>query len=289
MRDPLMLVGFEHEKHALLLKHFLNSHQVAVEIIPQQGQYAFAVTLNNADQQQLAEQLTQQFLQNPQDKKLQQSLWQSDAPIVSSSQASIGVSFAQVLGFIQHAPVTSAVLTACVVFYLASILGGWLEVIQLLSFQPLAQLQENHQWWRLISPTLLHFSILHIVFNVLWWGMLGSKIEQRFGSLALVILYCISGVFSNYGQYIDGGVHFGGLSGVVYAVLGFVWWIGWLRPQWGLGLPKQIVGFMLVWLVLGYVDVLWVNMANTAHSVGLISGCLLAWLVSFIRPVTSSK
>jgi len=28
--------------------------------------------------------------------------------------------------------------------------------------------------------------------------------------------------------------------------------------------------------VLGYTDVLWVNMANTAHTVGLISGCLIA-------------
>ena len=45
-------------------------------------------------------------------------------------------------------------------------------------------------------------------------------------------------------------------------------------------LPRAIVGFMLVWLVIGYADVLWVNMANTAHLVGLISGCLLAALLA---------
>ena len=39
-----------------------------------------------------------------------------------------------------------------------------------------------------------------------------------------------------------------------------------------------IVGFMLVWLIIGYSGVLWVEVANTAHTVGLISGCLLALL-----------
>jgi GlpG protein len=36
------------------------------------------------------------------------------------------------------------------------------------------------------------------------------------------------------------------------------------------------VYFLLGWLVLGYFDVLWVNMANEAHLFGLISGCLMA-------------
>jgi len=33
-------------------------------------------------------------------------------------------------------------------------------------------------------------------------------------------------------------------------------------------------------LVLGYADILWVNMANAAHTAGLISGCLLAGALS---------
>jgi len=37
---------------------------------------------------------------------------------------------------------------------------------------------------------------------------------------------------------------------------------------------------MLVWLLLGFADVLWVNMANAAHTAGLMSGCVMAWLLT---------
>jgi GlpG protein len=43
-----------------------------------------------------------------------------------------------------------------------------------------------------------------------------------------------------------------------------------------MGLPNNLVYFLLGWLALGYFDVLWVNMANEAHLFGLISGCLMA-------------
>ena len=47
-------------------------------------------------------------------------------------------------------------------------------------------------------------------------------------------------------------------------------------------ISKPIIGFLLFWLVLGYVDVLPVNMANTAHLLGLVSGCLLAAVNIFL-------
>ena len=89
----------------------------------------------------------------------------------------------------------------------------------------------------------------------------------------------ITAVVSNLAQLIAVGPNFGGLSGVVYGVLGFVWFIGWLRPSWGIDLPKPVIGFMLLWLILGYADILWVNMANAAHTAGLVSGCAIAWFL----------
>jgi len=62
--------------------------------------------------------------------------------------------------------------------------------------------------------------------------------------------------------------------------MGFVWWYGYLAPEKGLSLSKPIVGFLLFWLVLGFAELLPVNMANTAHLLGLISGCLYAFLVT---------
>jgi len=86
----------------------------------------------------------------------------------------------------------------------------------------------------------------------------------------------VSAIASNLAQFLVSGPNFGGLSGVVYALVGFVWWSGYLAPEKGLTLSKPIIGFLLFWLLLGFVDLLPVNVANTAHLVGLISGCLMA-------------
>ncbi|WP_416306855.1 rhomboid family intramembrane serine protease GlpG [Neptunicella sp. SCSIO 80796] len=276
-----MLINFGHESHARLLCNYLQSEGLSVAYRYQAGEYPHGIILLDASQQDKANRLIQAFLNNPQDKKYQQSAWQSGAAVKMRTQ--VDLSPQRAIQFCRQAPFTSIILALCSLFYITASLGWFMQVNNFLAFQPIPILIETHQWWRLFSPTLLHFSILHIVFNLLWWGMLGQKIEQRFGSLALFILYFFSGIISNYGQFLASGIHFGGLSGVVYAVLGFVWWIGWLRPDWKLGLPNSIVGFMLVWLVIGYADVLWVSMANTAHTLGLICGCAMAWLVSLLK------
>ncbi|MBC3765909.1 rhomboid family intramembrane serine protease GlpG [Neptunicella marina] len=275
-----MLVSFADESPARLLCHYLQSQGLQVEYQLVSGDYPHTIVLTNPAQLETAKQHTQAFLDNPQDKRFQQSAWQSGNQI--DMQLPAIFSFSQLTQYCRMAPFSSLILILCLFFYLTAQAGLFVQVKNLLTFQPLETLQLTGQWWRLISPTLLHFSILHIAFNLLWWASLGKQIEWKFGSLTLVILYLFSGIVSNYGQYLASGVHFGGLSGVVYAVLGFVWWIGWLKPQWGMQLPKSIIGFMLVWLIFGYLDVLWVQMANTAHTLGLICGCAFAWVISLI-------
>ena len=180
------------------------------------------------------------------------------------------------MNWAKEAPLAASVLFICTLVYALSWLGFFGYVEQYLKMQPFGQLQQTHEYWRLITPAFIHFSAIHFIFNVLWWSMIGSQIERIFGFTMLLVVFLVSAVASNLAQAIVSGPAFGGLSGVVYAVLGFAWWIGWLKPSWGLYIPKSIVIFMLIWLVLGYTDVLWVNMANTAHTVGLISGCLIA-------------
>jgi GlpG protein len=80
----------------------------------------------------------------------------------------------------------------------------------------------SQEWWRLITPTFLHFSLTHLIFNCLWIYILGSKIELIDGRGVFLTLFIISGLSSNLGQYfITGDYLFGGLSGVVYGLLGY--------------------------------------------------------------------
>lgn len=277
----MQLIAFSRERDARLLADYLKFKGIRVDYRFNQADHPHSLMLLNEQQLDEARAVVQEFIQNPQDQKYQQAAWQQGA--VVSLQRSGQSSWLSMLRQGLLSPLTSVVLILCVLVYFASILGWFTSLQQWLVFQPLSQLSDNQQWWRLIGPAFMHFSALHIIFNLLWWGMLGAQIERRLGTINLLLIFLLTATFSNYAQYMASGPSFGGLSGVVYGVMGFVWWCGVLRPGWGLSLSRPLVGFILVWLILGYTDMLWVKMANTAHTVGLATGCLLALLYTRIR------
>ncbi|WP_370278226.1 rhomboid family intramembrane serine protease [Pontibacterium sp.] len=134
----------------------------------------------------------------------------------------------------------------------------------------------NFELWRLISPIFVHFSPLHILFNLLWVWVVGSRIEVLQGRIALLGLVLFSGVLSNLAQFYVSGPLFGGMSGVVFALLGYSWFWDRRNPHQAFGLPPALMGLMVGWLALGYTGVLesmgFGAIANTAHLVGLLAG-----------------
>jgi len=141
----------------------------------------------------------------------------------------------------------------------------------------------QNDWWRLITPIFIHFSFSHLAFNALWIFILGSKIEILDGRLLFLCLVIFSGVTSNYIEYLWSGVSlFGGLSGVVYGLLGYCFLIELDSNKERYGLPPAIYIFMVIWLVLGFMGVLGLfgfgSIANYAHLGGLISGLIFGML-----------
>lgn len=152
-----------------------------------------------------------------------------------------------------------------------------------LYFSPLAQSLEQGQWWRLVSPILLHFGVLHLAMNSLWYWELGKRIELRQGPWALLGLTVLFSLVSNLAQhYTSGPSLFGGLSGVLYGLLGHIWLYQWLAPNRYFALPKGVLAMMLIWLVVcltGVVGTLGLGqIANAAHVGGLLIGCLTGLL-----------
>ncbi|MGX9418637.1 rhomboid family intramembrane serine protease GlpG [Vibrio sp. RC27] len=169
--------------------------------------------------------------------------------------------------------VTLAIMLSSLVIYGLNIIGFGQEVFNWVHAP--AVVEQKWQIWRWITPALFHFSAIHIVFNLLWWWQLGGNIEKQLGPSKLMLIFLASAALSNVGQYWVDGPSFGGLSGVVYALVGYIWIVGWQRPDLGVSLSRPVIGFMLVWLVIGYVQPI-MAIANTAHLVGLICGILLA-------------
>lgn len=171
-------------------------------------------------------------------------------------------------------PAVSMLVVASVIGAAIASFGG--DLLGLLLF---GGLQEN-QIWRLLTPIFLHFGLVHLAFNVLWLVILGSRIEQLFGSLHLLLLVVAAGVFSNMIQAgWTGSMPFGGMSGVIYALLGYIWVKGRFVPDPSLELPPGVLGFMLIWLLIGMSGVLelvfGVGVANGAHVGGFGIGLLL--------------
>lgn len=84
---------------------------------------------------------------------------------------------------------------------------------------------------------------------------------------------------SNVAQFIWGGSSlFGGLSGVLYGLLGYCWIYQRLAPTPAYQLPPGVLVMMLVWLLLcisGLVSAMGFGaIANAAHVGGLLIGCL---------------
>jgi GlpG protein len=129
------------------------------------------------------------------------------------------------------------------------------------------------QVWRLITPIFIHFGPLHLLFNMLWLRDLGAMIEIRQGMLKLALLVVVLGVASNLGQYAIGGPYFGGMSGVLYGLFGYIWLRGHCDPASGLALSSTIVWMMMIWFFLCLFGII-ENVANGTHVVGLVLGVL---------------
>lgn len=142
------------------------------------------------------------------------------------------------------------------------------------------------QVWRLISPDFLHFSWTHIIFNSVMLWFLGSQVEWFDGKARLLALVVFASLVSNGLQYFVSGPLFGGLSGVVYGILGYCWLSQRRLPRFQF--PPALVTFAVVWMVIGFTplpEMLGLGrMANEAHLGGFIAGLALAVTMPVRRP-----
>ncbi len=155
----------------------------------------------------------------------------------------------------------------------------------------LTEILSSSEAWRLITPTFLHFSFMHIFFNSLGMWDLGRRLELLLGKMNYVLFFVLAAVLSNLAQFLwhPAGL-FGGISGVVYALVGFIMVSHKLAPHKLTAVQPAELGFMLFWLVLcmtGALDsLIGGGVANAAHLGGLLVGCVYAFIT--VKP-TSSK
>jgi GlpG protein len=154
---------------------------------------------------------------------------------------------------------------------------------------PLFEKIQEGEVWRLFTPCLLHSDILHLFFNMIWLVVLGKQMEQRLGKRHYLLFIFLTGAFSNTAQYLMSGSNFLGFSGVLCAMLAFIWvrqkqaaWEGYQLEAGTFGFISFFILFMFAIQLLSFFmeaqmgSGLPVAIANTAHLTGAFAGYILA-------------
>jgi len=296
----MRLIGhLESESNARVFGDFLFVQGIENEIEFSRDE-GWGVWVNEEEKIETASKLLVDYRNNPADPKYQQQATNAEA--LRAERARSDEAWRKHLRNRRHlfrpltgygfGPLTFVLIVICVVVFVLTNFGMRREAIQSLFITPyvvgdsyvppdmtLPEVRHG-EIWRLFTPMLIHFSIIHIFFNMLWLRDLGSMIEGRQSTIHLAILVLVFSAGSNLAEfYVSRVAYFGGMSGVVYGLLGYVWIRGKFDPGSGLYLHKSTVTMMLVWLVLCFTRLLG-PIANYAHLAGLLMGTGWGWLSS---------
>lgn len=205
--------------------------------------------------------------------------------------------------FHRRVPLTAALLVICFVVAFLTDLGekrsglqSWMT-LSTLSLAPDGRVVDHGfreiargEVWRLVTPIFLHYGMFHLVFNMLALIGLGERVESRKGWRKMAVIIAVAAVLGNVGQFFEGGGQFGGMSGVLFALAGYLWAKGHADPEDGLSLQPNTAFLMVAWFLFGILNKVdpnpagpdasdaQVSFANVCHGAGLAVGIVFGLL-----------
>ena len=182
---------------------------------------------------------------------------------------------------------------------------GVTVVVSFLAFQPaggdlLAALWLDKaglaagEWWRLVSPVLVHGSLVHLLFNMYFLYLVGPLVEQLYGSARFVLLYALTAAGGSAASFLLGGSGPSvGASGAIFGLCGVLLAVSVVhRPVLdgrGRAVMSQIGGLVVLNLIIGFgFDALGARIDNAAHVGGLLAGLWLGFVLPPIRSTLAS-
>lgn len=138
------------------------------------------------------------------------------------------------------------------------------------------------QYWRFITPTLLHGSVLHLGFNMYALYVLGIGLERFYGHGRFLGLYFIAGFAGNVMSFLFTPAPSLGASTAIFGLIGAQGvFLYQNREIFGKPGQRALMNLVLI-AVINLVFGLSPGIDNWGHIGGLIAGVLFAW---FAGPV----
>lgn len=272
------LTFIRHPRYAQAFVDYLKSMGVSASAqILEDGANIF---IDRDEQLIQAQEELQRFLNEPNHERYRQASWLLDEDTSQAEKLSglyRGLTFARILQL--TGVVTKTIVVICLVVYLLTSQGmDETARAPFMFYSSLQSIANSGEVWRWITPAFVHFGIFHFLFNMSAWWVFGGMVERTQRPIRLFTLFLICAVISNLVQFLWTGNRFGGLSGVVYGVLGYLWFYERFSPAPPFRLPKGLMVFMLIALALGFTNIM--PMANQAHLSGLLTGCFLGGMLA---------
>lgn len=132
--------------------------------------------------------------------------------------------------------------------------------------------------WRLITPVLLHGSILHIGFNMYALYILGPGLERPFGPARFLALYLLGGFAGNVLSFIFSPAVSVGSSTAIFGLLGAQGVFVYQNRRLFGGRTRTILFNTITIAAVNLVIGLSPGIDNWGHLGGLIGGTMFAWL-----------
>jgi membrane associated rhomboid family serine protease len=80
---------------------------------------------------------------------------------------------------------------------------------------------QHHQYWRILTAGFLHYSVLHIAFNMFFLYIMGTMLEPAIGRANFIAVYLASLLAGSFGALLfEPGALTVGASGACFGVLG---------------------------------------------------------------------
>jgi membrane associated rhomboid family serine protease len=134
---------------------------------------------------------------------------------------------------------------------------------------------ENGDWWRTITSGFVHFSILHIAFNMYLLFILGRLLEPSIGTVRFVTLYFASLLAGSFlALWFTPESVSAGASGAIFGLIGAAFVIA--RGRKLDAIAGQIGILIVINLVFTFADT---GVSLGAHLGGLVAGVLCGLLI----------
>jgi len=134
------------------------------------------------------------------------------------------------------------------------------------------------EYWRLLSPALLHGSLTHIAFNMYALFVIGAELEKRFGHTRFGLLYLVGAFGGNTFSFLMSPNPSLGASTSIFALLGAeIVFFYQNRGVFGKGAKRalqNVISIAVINLIIGLSP----GIDNYAHLGGLLAGSLFTAL-----------